>query len=183
MLTNLEDLGVSSSPDEAEGFEPRPRKRETLLMSFGPNIAVLSRAYRGAVTQAIAHIGLSQSMAFPLIIISRYGEGLRQGMLASLLGVEGPTLNRSINHLVDMGLIERRDDPNDQRAKTIHLTQAGRETCVEAEKALRAMRSKLFDGLADDELVVVERFIRTMQARLDCAHLIVPPLPADFEAA
>lgn len=154
---------------------PAQRKRETLLMGFGLNLSVLERAYRTAANQAVAHVGLSQSMAWPLIMIGRYGEGLRQGTLASLLGIEGPSLARSLDQLEDGGFIERREDALDRRAKTMHLTPAGQIACEQAEASLRKMRAGIFEGIADEELAFVEQFLQTMQTRLGCAHPVLPP--------
>lgn len=153
------------------------RKREALLMSFGANLSVLERAYRAAANQAVAHVGLSQSMAWPLIMIGRYGEGLRQGMLANLLGIEGPSLVRSLDQLQEGGFIERHEDALDRRAKTMHLTAAGQHACSLAEAALREMRAGLFEGFDEEELTAMERFMQTLQVRLGCAHLMLPPLP------
>jgi len=79
----------------------------TLVVSRPP----LDRAYRAAATQAVAHVGLSQSMAWPLLMIGRHGEGLRQGVLAGLLGLAGPSLGRSLKQLADGGFVERREAP------------------------------------------------------------------------
>lgn len=152
-------------------------KREAILMSFGANLSVLERAYRAAANQAVAHVGLSQSMAWPLIMIGRYGEGLRQGTLANLLGIEGPSLARSLDQLQEGGFIERHEDALDRRAKTMHLTAAGQQACAQAEAALHEMRVSLFQGIDEKDLAAIENVMQTLQIRLGCAHLLVPPIP------
>lgn len=155
---------------------PAPRKREALLTGFGLNLSVLERAYRTAANQAVAHVGLSQSMAWPLVMIGRYGEGLRQGMLANLLGIEGPSLARSLDQLEDGGFIQRREDTLDRRAKTMHLTPAGQVACEQVEASLRVMRADIFDGIADEDLAFLEQLLQKLQTRLGCAHpLLLPP--------
>ena len=94
-------------------------------MATTANLMVLSRAYRGAADKALADYGLSQATAWPVILAGRLGDGVRQGALAEALGVEGPSLVRVLDQLVAAGLMERREDPHDRRAKTLHLTEAG----------------------------------------------------------
>lgn len=149
--------------------------REIQLMTIGVTLPILDRAYRAAANQAVAHVGLSQSMAWPLLIIGRQGEGIRQGILAELLGIEGPSLARSLEQLVDGGFIERREDPADRRAKTLHLSATGWAACEQIEAALRELRNGLFDGVANSDLVACLRVFATLQQRLGCPHPAVPP--------
>jgi DNA-binding MarR family transcriptional regulator len=54
------------------------------------------------------------------------GGALRLSDLAARLGVSAPTASRSVDGLVELGLVERRPDPADRRAVQIDVTQAGR---------------------------------------------------------
>jgi MarR family transcriptional regulator for hemolysin len=51
-------------------------------------------------------------------------EGLKQSELAEMLDLQPITLTRLLDRLCDSGLIERRADPNDRRAKRLYLTKA-----------------------------------------------------------
>ena len=53
-------------------------------------------------------------------------EGLKQTEIADLMEIQPITLTRLIDRLCDNGLIERRSDPNDRRAKRLFLTLAAR---------------------------------------------------------
>ncbi len=53
-------------------------------------------------------------------------EGLKQIELAETLDLQPITLTRLIDRLCDSGLIERRSDPDDRRAKRLYLTPAAR---------------------------------------------------------
>ncbi len=155
--------------------------RDALLVGFAVSISVLDRAYRAYANQAVAHVGLSQAMAWPLVMIGRHGDGLRQGVLAEILGIEGPSLARSVEQLADGGFIERREDPIDRRAKTLHLTSLGVEACTKIETALNEMRGRLFDGISDDSVRTALQVIQTLQQKLGCAQpTILPPrLPGE----
>ena len=51
-------------------------------------------------------------------------EGLKQAELAEQLDLQPITLTRLVDRLCDNGLIERRADPDDRRAKRLFLTPA-----------------------------------------------------------
>jgi len=53
-------------------------------------------------------------------------EGLNQSELAEMLDLQPITLTRLLDKLCDSGLIERRPDPDDRRAKRLFLTRAAR---------------------------------------------------------
>src|SRR3978361_1242959 len=60
---------------------------------------------------------------------------LRLSALAHRLGISAPTASRAVDGLVDLGLMERRPDPDDRRAVQIDLTPPGRKR-VEEKQAL-----------------------------------------------
>jgi len=149
--------------------------RETALMSVGVTLPVLERAYRAKANLAIAHVGLSQALAWPLVMIGRQGDGLRQGELATLLGIEGPSLTRSLDQLLGGGFIERHEDPDDRRAKTLHLTALGADACEQIEDTLRDLRNELYDGIPDADIEAALRVFATLAERVGAPKAIVPP--------
>ncbi len=135
-------------------------------MAFGTALPAMSRAYKAAADKAVGHIGLSQAMAWPLVMIGRLGNGIRPGVLADLLAIEGASLVRQLDQLVDAGLVERREDAIDRRAKTLHLTPAGTRARAKIEASLDAMRIEMFDGIADADLAACLRVFAALDARL-----------------
>jgi MarR family transcriptional regulator for hemolysin len=146
--------------------KPTASSRLHARMVFGASLSVVARAYKAAADKAVVHIGLSQSMAFPLVMIGRLGNGIRPGALADVLAIEGASLVRQLDQLVDTGLVERREDPIDRRAKTLHLTPAGTRARARIEAALDAMRSDLFEGVADADLDACLRVFAALDTRL-----------------
>ncbi|SEK93994.1 MarR family transcriptional regulator, transcriptional regulator for hemolysin [Roseateles sp. YR242] len=149
--------------------------RETALLQLGASLPILERAYRATANQAVAHVGVSQAMAWPLVMIGRQGDGLRQGALAELVGIEGPSLTRTLDQLVDAGFVERREDTGDRRAKTLHLTDAGSEACERLEATLRDLRNEVYEGVDDADIEATLRVFAVLQQRLGCPSPIVPP--------
>jgi MarR family transcriptional regulator for hemolysin len=87
-------------------------------------------------------------------------------VLAEALGIEGPSLVRSLDQLVEAGYVERREDPADRRAKTLHLTPAGEAACEPIEAALSLMRAGLFEGVSDEDLAACLRVFAVLEERL-----------------
>lgn len=143
-----------------------PPERETALMATTMLLSVLQRAYKSTADKAVAHHGVSATMAWPLVMIGRQGDGVRQVQLAELLGIEAASLVRSLDQLVAAGLAERREDPADRRAKTLHLTPAGEAACQPIEAALRGMRATLFEGVADEDIAACLRVFAVLGERL-----------------
>jgi len=148
-------------------------------MAFGASLQVMARAYKAAADKAVGHIGLSQAMAWPLVMIGRLGNGIRPGALAEVLAVEGASLVRQLDQLAEAGLVERREDAVDRRAKTLHLTPAGTRARARIEASLDAMRSEMFEGIADADLEACLRVFAALDARLGrTAHPLLQGLGA-----
>jgi len=149
--------------------------RQQNRMAFGASLQVMARAYKAAADKAVGHIGLSLAMAWPLLMIGRLGNGIRPGVLADVLAIEGASLVRQLDQLEEAGLVERREDPVDRRAKTLHLTAAGTRARAKIEAALDAMRAEMFQGVADADLEACLRVFSALDARLGrAAHALLP---------
>jgi len=139
------------------------RKNEqdfTMLLNFA------GRAYRKVVNRVLATHGLSDSQALPIVLLSRLGDGVRIGVLAEHVGVEVPSLVRQIDQLCAAGLMERRDDPADGRAKILSLTEAGRGQAVAIETLLQDVRSRLLLHIDDEDLATMLKSLRGFEAAL-----------------
>jgi MarR family transcriptional regulator for hemolysin len=126
----------------------------------------LARQYRLGVDQALSGLGLSDALALPLVLLGRRPEGLRQNAVADELGVEGPTLVRLLDRLVEDGLVERREDPDDRRAKIVQLTPAGQHHSRRATQALDAYRGELLADVPSDDIAACVRVFNLLEARL-----------------
>ena len=131
----------------------------------------LSRTYRRSVNVALAGHGLSDARALPVLQIARLGEGVRQGVLAEELGVEGPSLVRQLDQLCAAGLVERRDDPSDRRAKTLHLTDEGRALAAVVEDAVKALRTHLLKSATDADLAATLRVLGDLETAIEADML------------
>lgn len=121
------------------------RLSDQTLSSLTAALTLSSRVYRAAADKVAADYGLSQATGLPVLVISRFGEnGVRPGVLAETLSLEASSLVRVVDHLIESGLLERHDDPNDRRAKILRLTDEGLKTAHLMDQALTPFRRKLF---------------------------------------
>lgn len=139
---------------------------DSCLMATTASLMVLSRAYRSVADSALSAYGLSQATAWPVILTGRLGDGVRQGALAEALGVEGPSLVRVLDQLVSAGLIERREDPHDRRARTIHLTPDGHALREQVEGVLVKLRREIFKDVSHEDLQACMRVFDTLKSAL-----------------
>ena len=89
------------------------------------NISDVARLLKTYADQRARDLGMTRAQWAVLARVER-SEGLKQCELADTLDLQPITLTRLIDRLCDGGLIERRSDPNDRRAKRLYLTPAAR---------------------------------------------------------
>jgi MarR family transcriptional regulator for hemolysin len=78
-------------------------------------------------------------------------EGLKQSELAEMLDLQPITLTRLVDRLCDNGLIERRADPNDRRAKRLFLTPAAQPLMDQLDAIGRELMEKILAGRTPEE--------------------------------
>jgi MarR family transcriptional regulator for hemolysin len=137
----------------------------TIHAEIGLLIARLARLWRREANQALADHGLSEATALPLMVLSRRGKRVRQGVLAEEMGIEGPSLVRLIDLLQAEGLVERREDSSDRRAKILHLTPKGEAKANEVNRVLRRVRAYLLKGIGNDELATTFEAMQSIERR------------------
>ena len=144
-----------------------PRMKNERQLTAG--IVQISHIYRKKVSRALATYGISDSQAVPVLYIARFGGGMRQNMLAEEIGIEGPSLVRLLDQLCANGLVERREDTLDRRAKNLHLTADGKVMAEQVESALVQIRGRLLTSVSDADLETCLRVLSTFHAELETA--------------
>jgi MarR family transcriptional regulator for hemolysin len=103
---------------------PRSLNRE-----FAFSLNDVARMLRTYADQKASQFGITRAQWAVLVRLDRF-EGLKQAELAEMLDLQPISLTRLLDRLCDSGLIERRPDPNDRRAKRLYLTAAARPLLV-----------------------------------------------------
>ena len=141
--------------------------KDRSLMELMITMTQVSRSYKAACDKLASQYGLTQAVSWPIVAISRMGDGIRPGVIADAVGIEASSVVRLLDLLAASGLIERRDDANDRRAKLIFLTPEGRKKAKQIETALIPLRRELLQGLTDEELDTCMHVFKTLGTSLE----------------
>jgi MarR family transcriptional regulator for hemolysin len=119
----------------------RTKNREMLFM-----ISDVGRLLRTYADQKARRFGHTRAQWAVLLRLERR-EGLKQSDLAEDLDVQPITLTRLVDRLCESGLIERRADPNDRRAKLLYLTPAARPLLDRISQQVEDIANTVLAGL------------------------------------
>ncbi len=119
------------------------------------------RQWRRLAQQVLTEHDISEARAAALLWVGRLGGGVRQVTLAACVGIEGTSIVRLLDQLSALGLLERRDDPEDRRANLIWLTKAGEKLAERIEHSLMELRNRILCDVSDSD---VEAALRVMEA-------------------
>jgi DNA-binding MarR family transcriptional regulator len=95
--------------------------------------------------------GLSLSRAKILGALERSGPS-NQSTLAVAFDLAPRTITELVDVLERDGLVERRTDPADRRARQVHLTAAGHEAHLRAQETRTRVMTSAFGTLTDQQL-------------------------------
>ena len=104
------------------------------------------RGYLKAAQDALADLP-GGPRGFQVLAAAARDQHGSQLALAHRLGVDRTVMTYLLDDLEAAGLIERRADPADRRARRILATARGRETLADAARRLRAAEDQLLAGL------------------------------------
>lgn len=125
----------------------------------------LSVTFEARLAAELAELGLSVP-AFRLVgEVARTPHGLRQSELASRLGVSAPTVSAAVTRLESDGVLVRRADPDDPRARRVCLAEGA--SLEPGAEVLRRLEALLVQGLSADERVAMQQGIVRLQQRLE----------------
>lgn len=150
-----------STSDRNRSASKRAELEASFVAAFGP----LRQKLRRSIDRELTAFGLSRALASPLLRIS-CKDGIRQCELAEQLDIEPPSLVRLLDQLAANDLVVRRPDANDQRARTLHLTAAGKALARRVMPVLQRHNAQLLAEVPDAD---IETCLRTFSRLLDAA--------------
>jgi MarR family transcriptional regulator, organic hydroperoxide resistance regulator len=84
---------------------------------------------------------------------------LTQGELGKALGLDKTTLMSQLDRLERMGLVVRRSDPRDRRARIPEITEAGNALRVKVASACASVETAVLNDLSQDQVQVFRRML------------------------
>jgi DNA-binding MarR family transcriptional regulator len=128
--------------------------RQAIRLSF--LIHDVSRMRRTAYDHLMRPLGVTRAQWWVLAHLSRH-DGMMQTELADQLEVGKASLGALIERMVAAGLVERREDPADRRAKRVHMAPAGYQLLTRMTTTEELFNRRILGGLssADKAAMIV----------------------------
>lgn len=123
------------------------------------------RCWRSHAERKFLRLDISEARAMPLIWVSRLGNGAWQSEVAKSIGIRPATLVDVITQLEAAKLIERREDPKDQRAKALWLTEEGAALAAKLEELLGELHDDILSEFDASELEIATKILRRISMR------------------
>ena len=131
----------------------------------------------GAVTRFYMRAAIEATEGVPggprgylVLATAAHGEPSSQLALAQHLGVDRTVMTYLLDDLEEAGLVARRPDPVDRRARRVVLTAEGRELLSELKRRLREAEHVLLEPLGQDERAVLRSLLERLATTLAPAH-------------
>lgn len=145
--------------------------------NIGFQLSRLPRLWRAVIDERLAPLGLTQTRWVTLYHLWRLGDGQPQCDLARAIGVEAPSLVRTLDQLSEQGLVERRPCDQDRRTKRVYLTAAATPLLERIDDVVREARNEMLAGLDEAEVATLADLLSriednglALQARENEAH-------------
>lgn len=140
-----------------------------------------ARLLRKTIDQKVRSIGMSHAQWALLAAVAR-SDGPRQIDLAAEMDLEPITVARMIDRLETAGLVERRRDPGDRRARRLYLMPAAEPTL----KQLKALGEELVNdaiaGIAEEDLETAVAVLDRMRCNFQAGHASTTEVAAEKAA-
>lgn len=135
---------------------------------FGALMIEVTRLMRAEFNRRLQPLGLTQAQWRALAKLSRDGN-LRQNQLAEELEIKPMTVTRLVDHLEELGLVERRTDPSDRRAQRLHLTEKAMPIIDELWRQADRLTAEILEGVSETERTGLVRVLEQIKGNLSAS--------------
>jgi len=150
-----------------------------LAGDLGWGLGMILRAYATAAHTAVADLP-GGPRGYQVLSAAAQGAVGSQLALAQHLGVDRTVMTYLLDDLEAAGLIERRPDPADRRARRVVATQRGAELLATLNDRLRAVEAHVLGPLDREARETFRAQVRLLATRADALDpLDNPCLPAE----
>jgi DNA-binding MarR family transcriptional regulator len=127
--------------------------RTDLLVRVEAEVGVLIRRVRRVIGERAraVHASLQPSAYLLLMHLAEIGPS-RSSMVADVFEIDKGAISRQVQHLVDLGLVERQADPDDGRATLLSVTEGARARLADVAQSRRSLLDERLGGWSDDDL-------------------------------
>ncbi|SBL43042.1 MarR family transcriptional regulator [Klebsiella oxytoca] len=130
---------------------------------LGSDLARLVRVWRALIDHRLKPLELTQTHWVTLHNIHQLPPEQSQIQQAKAIGIEQPSLVRTLDQLEEKGLISRQTCANDRRAKRIKLTEKAEPLINEMEEVIGKTRDEILAGVSKEEVETLLNLIRKLE--------------------
>ena len=131
--------------------------------NIGTKLNRVPRLWRAIIDKRLAPLELTQTRWITLYHLWRLGDGQPQCDLARVIGVEAPSLVRTLDQLAEQGLVERCPCDQDRRTKRIHLTPAAMPLLQQIDTVVKEAREEMLAGLSDGDIARLDDYLTRIE--------------------
>ena len=173
-LQDSKPAGMTHDGDQVFGTilpsrEGYPAPELALTIAF----VLLARRWRSLIDEKLRQLGHSASRMEAMAAIAYSPAATTQIQIAKRIGIEGPTLTRTLDMLEADGLVERLADPTDRRNKHMKLTAEGFDALSAMFGVAAGLRGQLLDDLPAEDIQRNLGFLSLLLERIE-GGLAVP---------
>ncbi|HEX7444215.1 MAG TPA: MarR family winged helix-turn-helix transcriptional regulator [Acidimicrobiales bacterium] len=165
---------MSGTGDEPSRAAPEAGCAAALADDLGWGLGVVFRAYVAAADAAVAELPGGPRGYQVLAAATRSDVG-SQLALAQHLGIDRTVMTYLLDDLEAAGLIERRADPADRRARRVVATEHGADVLTRLDLRLRAAEERVLDPLSKGERDRFRTQLRRLATRIDALDPVDDP--------
>ncbi|AJZ89223.1 transcriptional regulator SlyA [Klebsiella michiganensis] len=133
---------------------------------LGSDLARLVRIWRALIDHRLKPLELTQTHWVTLHNIHQLPPDQSQIQLAKAIGIEQPSLVRTLDQLEEKGLISRKTCANDRRAKRIKLTEQAAPIIEKMEGVFNETRGEILSGITREEQTLLSSLIGRLEQNI-----------------
>lgn len=141
---------------------------------LGWGLGVVFRRYQKAATEVMSDLPISPR-GYQVLSLATQGEPRRQLTLAQDLGIDRTVMTYLLDDLEQAGLVERRPDPNDRRARLVSATDAGKELLCDVQRALDAAEEQVLGSLGETDRGAFRSLLQKLAVDADRVDHVAEP--------
>ena len=136
---------------------------------LGWALGAIMRSYLRVAGEAVADVPGGPRGYLVLATVGQ-GELSTQLALAQHTGVDRTAMTYLLDDLENAGLLERRPDPCDRRARRVTLTEAGLSRLCELQRGLREAEEDLLEPLEREERTILRELLQRLAMTMSPAN-------------
>ena len=153
-----------------DDVKTRPDRADAIQAALAAQKQISHCLFSGNIPEWV-HLELSMGQLKTLMTLASK-EAMTVGGLADMLNIGKPAASILVDRLVQNGLVERTEDPEDRRRTVVTPTQAGSDLVARLRQGGPGRTARWMEQLDDDDLAALARGLTALAAiaALEAAH-------------